>query len=114
MNHRSSMSSPDDTVEFDFDRIEYCITLAEESDVQWGYYFARHELVPMNLFYEDLVAAYDLSIRKVLDFINVPHVDLPPAEPQLARMADTKSSQWERQFREMQAAFADSLRTPDV
>jgi trehalose 2-sulfotransferase len=94
----------DAAVGFDFGAIDRTIAWAHEYDRQWKNYFMHDRLAPLQLVYEDVAASYDTSIRKVLDFIGVPHADLPPAEPPLERMADGKSLAWERRYREMVAA----------
>ena len=94
--------------------IDHCIMRTIEYDWEWENQFTRHGLTPMQLVYEDLIASYDSTLRKVLDFLDVPHSDLPEAEPQLERMADAKSLEWEKKYRGIKAGIAAGIRIPDV
>jgi len=103
---RQMSTTADRAVEFDFRRIDLCIVQATERDLAWDAYFARHRLTPLQLFYEQFVAAYDPTLRRVLDFLDIPHTDLPVAEPQLERLADARSLEWEERYREINADLA--------
>jgi LPS sulfotransferase NodH len=91
-----------DTVRFDFRAIDHCVSLAREYDRQWCVYFESNGLAPLQLVYEDFVAAYDETLRSVLEFLDVYHCDLPVTEPQLERMADAKSLDWEKDYRDIE------------
>jgi LPS sulfotransferase NodH len=105
--YRCETSNAGDAVEFDFRVVEHFITCSYEYDRQWDNHFTRHGLTPLRLFYEDFVASYDPTLRRVLDFLDVPHSALPEAAPPLERMADMKSVEWEKKYRELEAeAFA--------
>lgn len=92
-------------VEFDLRFIDHCITWAARYDVEWEDYFSRHRLDPVVVFYEDLIASYDASLRNVLDFIGVSHGDLAELVPHLERMADEDSLAWEGRYRELEATM---------
>jgi LPS sulfotransferase NodH len=96
-------SGAGDSIEFDFRMIDHCIRRAIEFDWEWKHHFTRHGLTPMQLVYEDLIASYDSTIRKVLEFLDVPHSDLPEAEPHLERMANAESLEWAKKYREIKA-----------
>jgi LPS sulfotransferase NodH len=102
------------SVEFDFRRIHSCVVRATEHDQEWDAYFARHRLTPLQLVYEQFVASYDPTLRRVLGFLDIPHADLPAAEPQLERLSDAQSCEWEERYREIlkgwpRATYASSL-----
>jgi LPS sulfotransferase NodH len=101
--HLRGTSDAGDAVEFNFRMIENCIAWAYEYDRQWENYFTHHGLAPLEVFYEDFAGSYDPTLRKVLEFLGVPHSDLPEAEPPLERMADMKSREWEKKYRELEA-----------
>lgn len=96
-------SNAGDAVEFSYRLIHECVACACEYDRQWEHYFTSYTLTPLQLFYEDLVASYDQSLRRVLEFLSVCHNDLPQADPPLERMADMKSLEWETKYRELTA-----------
>jgi trehalose 2-sulfotransferase len=101
---RCEASTAGDGVEFSFRLIHECVACACEYDRQWEQYFATYALTPLQLFYEDLVASYDPSVRRVLEFLSVDHNDLPEDDPPLERMADRKSHEWEAKYRELTTA----------
>jgi trehalose 2-sulfotransferase len=92
------MNANERVVDFEFRRIDECITQATEYDQAWGAYFSKHRLTPLQVVYEQFVADYDLTLRRVLDFLDIPHTDLPLAEPQLERLADAQSLEWEERY----------------
>jgi trehalose 2-sulfotransferase len=87
------------SVDFDLRLIDNCVEWAHIYDNEWGAYFQRRHITPMQLFYEDLSSAYNRSLRAVLGFLDIPDVDLPDAVPQLKRLADETSVKWEQQYR---------------
>jgi trehalose 2-sulfotransferase len=91
------------SVEFDSGLIDHCINSAQKYDREWEAYFRRRGIVPMQLFYEDFINAYDQNLRTVLAFLDIPHIDLPNAVPQLERLADATSLRWERRYRALKA-----------
>jgi LPS sulfotransferase NodH len=95
-------------IDFNFRFIDHCVTWALRYDVEWEEYFLRHSLEPMLIFYEDLIDAYDASLRRILAFIGAPHRDLPELRPHLERLADAESLAWEQQYRHTHAAWGDS------
>jgi LPS sulfotransferase NodH len=103
-----------DAVEFDFRAIDRTIAWAHEYDRQWANYFRHHALTPLQLAYEELVGSYDATIRKVLDFLEIPHFDLPDVELPLERMADQKSFEWGEKYREIVDENAKKLRLRDA
>jgi len=90
---------PITSVDFDLRLIDNCVEWAHIYDNEWGAYFRRRRIAPMQLFYEDLSSAYNPSLRAVLDFLDIPDVGLPDAVPQLKRLADETSVKWEQQYR---------------
>jgi LPS sulfotransferase NodH len=91
------------SVEFDPSLIDHCINGAQIYEREWEVYFRRRGIVPMQLFYEDFINAYDENLRRVLAFLDIPHVDLPNAVPQLERLADATSLRWEHRYRALKA-----------
>jgi LPS sulfotransferase NodH len=87
------------SVDFDLRLIDYCVEWAHIYDNEWGAFFQRRHIAPMQLFYEDLSSAYDQSLRAVLGFLDIPDVGLPDAVPKLKRLADETSLKWEQQYR---------------
>jgi LPS sulfotransferase NodH len=66
----------------------------------WADFFARSGVVPLEVRYEDLVASYEKTIRRVLDFLDVelpPDADLPP--PRLKKQADEATERLAEEYR---------------
>jgi LPS sulfotransferase NodH len=67
---------------------------------RWAEFFARSGVVPLEVRYEDLVAARDKSVRRVLDFIGValpPDAVLPP--PRLKKQATDVTERLAEEYR---------------
>jgi len=67
---------------------------------RWSEFFARSGIVPLEIRYEDMVLAYEQTVRRVLDFIGVqlpPGTSLPP--PRLKKQADEESERLVEEYR---------------
>lgn len=85
--------------EFDYAEIDRLVRLCAGFDQQWENFFRRNRLRPLVLVYEELVKAYEPTLRGVLRFLGLPDVAGPLVAPRLERQADARSLQWERQYR---------------
>jgi LPS sulfotransferase NodH len=103
----AAKSGVGESLEFDFQAIDHCVAWAAEYDRQWRHHFRRQALTPLEIVYEAFVDSYDPTLRKILDYLGVSHADLPTAEPQLERMADRQSLEWETQYSEMKLERPD-------
>jgi LPS sulfotransferase NodH len=101
------------SIPFDFRFIERCVLEAQRYEREWGAYFQRRNLAPLELFYEDLIGDYDQSLRAVLQFLGIPHSDLPKTEPQLQQLADATSLLWEQRYRALEPAAPPHAKVPD-
>jgi LPS sulfotransferase NodH len=86
---------------FDFDQIDAFVRAAKSDELRWRQYFQEHEIVPLELSYEDLVRDLEGAVRRVLEFVGSPveEVRLPP--PTLRKLADTRSKEWEARYRQI-------------
>jgi LPS sulfotransferase NodH len=91
------------SVDFDLRAIDNCVEWAHTYDREWEAYFQRRQIAPMQLFYEDLSSAYDLSVRAVLGFLDIADDGLADAAPQLKRLADETSVEWEQRYRALRS-----------
>ena len=92
------------SVQFDYRFIERCAIEAQHYEREWGAYFQRRSLAPLELFYEDLIGDYDQNLRVVLSFLDIRHSDLPKIKPQLQQLADATSLLWEQRYRALEPA----------
>jgi LPS sulfotransferase NodH len=86
---------------FDFDQIEAFVRIGKVEDARWKEFFQGHGIVPFELIYEELVQDIEGTVRRVLEFLDIPAatVKLPP--PSLRRQADRLSQEWEARYRRM-------------
>jgi LPS sulfotransferase NodH len=84
---------------FDFDQIDAFVRAAKSDELRWRQYFQEHEIVPLELSYEDLVRDLEGAVRRILELVGSPveEVRLPP--PTLRKLADDRSQVWEARYR---------------
>lgn len=85
---------------FDFALVEEWVRHFTDWDTQWGEFFARHELKPMEVVYEDFAPRYEATLREALEFIGVkpePGFAFPP--PRLEKLANATNQAWAEQYR---------------
>jgi LPS sulfotransferase NodH len=86
---------------FDFDGIEAFVRLGEAEDAHWRGFFQGHEIVPLELIYEELVRDIEGAVRRVLEFLGIPAEDVKVPPPTLRQQADHRSQEWEARYRQM-------------
>ncbi len=86
---------------FDFDEIDAFVRLGEAEDARWRQYFRDHNILPLDLAYEEVIQDLGGTVRRVLGFLGIPaeNVSLPP--PALRKQADDRSRDWEARYRRM-------------
>jgi trehalose 2-sulfotransferase len=75
--------------------IRRCETELADFDARWRDYFAGLNLDPLRVYYEDLAAQYEKTIRDVLGYIGVggaPEVKIGP--PRFRKQADAVTEEW--------------------
>ena len=60
---------------FDPQLIDECLACAARAEELWAEFFARNELDPLAITYEELCADYPGTVRRVFDFLRI----RPPA-----------------------------------
>jgi trehalose 2-sulfotransferase len=91
--------------EYDFDAAEihhlYCLgTFHQEC---WQRFFQEQGLEPLRIVYEDLVANYESTVRRVLAFLGLEGSVKSIAGPVSFRQADETSQKWELRYRQLLA-----------
>jgi LPS sulfotransferase NodH len=87
--------------EFDFDEIAAFIRLGEIEDASWRQFFQEHNILPLELTYEELIRDIDGTVRRVLGFLGIPTEDVKVPPPTLRKQADDLSREWEERYRQM-------------
>jgi trehalose 2-sulfotransferase len=97
--------------EFDAELIEQSLREAERQEMIWHSFFRRIGIAPFQVEYEALCRDYELTIRAVLDFLEI---SLPRGArigpPVTIRQADELSQIWEERFlSERPSAYSPAL-----
>lgn len=93
--------------EFDAGLIGKCLEDVAKYEAIWAEFFARENITPFPVWYEELCANYEAVIRSVLDFLKIKlprDVSIEPART--IRQSDGISAEWERRWRELHPNFA--------
>jgi LPS sulfotransferase NodH len=85
---------------FDFDEIAAFVRLGQAEDARWRHFFEQHNIVPLELFYEDLVQDLEGTVRRVLRFLGIPIENVNIPAPNLRKQADDLSRDWEVRYRQ--------------
>lgn len=90
--------------EFDFSQIDAFVRSGRDDELRWRQFFRDHDIVPLELIYEEMVRDLEGTVGRVLQFVGIPapEVKLPP--PTLRRLADERSQEWEARYRRICAA----------
>jgi LPS sulfotransferase NodH len=86
---------------FDFDEIAAFVRLGEAEDAHWRELFQEHKIFPLELIYEELVQDLAGSVRRVLQFLEIPVEDIQVPPPTLRKQADDRSREWEARYRQI-------------
>ncbi|MEL6590940.1 MAG: Stf0 family sulfotransferase, partial [Bacteroidota bacterium] len=62
-------------------------------------YFAKHQIVPYTIVYEDLVRDFEGTIRGILDYLKLPHEQIEIPTPHYQPTANQGSETWVERFR---------------
>lgn len=63
-------------------------------------FFAEGGIVPLNIFYEDFIEGYELTLRTILEYVDAGNQPAKIPPPPLAKTADEVSEEWVQRFRE--------------
>ncbi|MFK7937325.1 MAG: Stf0 family sulfotransferase [Saprospiraceae bacterium] len=95
---------------YNFDALSHLLKETVLRECQIQAYFAKYDIVPLTLVYEDFVQDFPATIRQILDYIEVDHSNLPLGEPPLKRTATDLSEIWVQRFRkDLQADWKQQI-----
>jgi LPS sulfotransferase NodH len=101
--HRLSGEHPksvDLTDAYSFDAIHHLFRECAMREAGIQEFFSEGNIAPLTLVYEDFIAGYEKTVKKVLEFLELETANLQIASPSLARTADAVSEEWVGRFRE--------------
>ena len=85
---------------FDFEQIDEWVTRLCQFESSWRRHFKRMGVVPFEIAYEDLVGAYESTVRAILLFLDLSFAnDVKVAAPRLQRQADEVTEEWVARYR---------------
>ena len=93
---------------YDFAAIQEYVAAAEAAEAGWRDFLSDSQACTLDLSYEELAADYRGTVARVLAFLGLGAEDIAIAPPAFSRLADERSAQWERRYREEDRALADS------
>jgi LPS sulfotransferase NodH len=101
VGERSTTPAPADLLEqYSYDAIKHLLVEANlrEADIQDR--FDRWSIVPHTVIYEDFIANYEVTVRGVLDYLQIPdRRGIPIPAPAYDALADEVSEAWTVRFR---------------
>jgi LPS sulfotransferase NodH len=85
---------------FDFAEIHILYCLGAFHEELWQRFFQEHEISPHPVLYEELVADYEPTVRRVLEFLDIRgEQTIPP--PSSLKQSDALSEEWEERYRKL-------------
>lgn len=98
-------------ISFNFQLIDSALRQIVREEASWADYFATAGISPLTVVYEDLVLQYEQTVRRALDYLDIPWPEafVLPA-PRMQKQADTLSEDWVRRYYEAER-FEHALRT---
>ena len=102
------VSAPE-ALRFDYGFIERSMYSLSDWDGVWRTFFDATGVVPLTVWYEDLVADYRASVDRVLHHLGVQLPDGPEVrQPVFRRQADDTSAVWASRFARLESAKRES------
>jgi LPS sulfotransferase NodH len=93
------------SLRFDFKEIQSFKLWLEHNERRWAAFFKSSRLAPLEVHYEELDADYAGTVRKVLQWLELPQAEqvaIPP--PRLRRQSDERAEQWAARYAKVQAS----------
>jgi LPS sulfotransferase NodH len=88
---------PERTGDLRIGQLDDYVRRLTRQDVNWKQFFESLDIEPLRIEYETLAAEYELTMRRVLEYLGVAVNSVPP--PRLKRQADASSEEWVARYR---------------
>ena len=95
---------------FDAERIFRCVRQIVADEEGWRRWFDGSRIVPLELWYEDIVGAERATVRRICDFLDVPGDALPETVARVRMQRDELTEAWVRRINEL---HPDGISTAD-
>lgn len=90
---------------FHFAAIDHLIQQIVDHDAAWQSFFARYNIQPFAVVYEELVQAYEATARDILHYLDIPVPEnFTLLERQMRQQADALSEEWVQRYVEIKQA----------
>ncbi len=86
---------------FNLQLIDQYLQQILRDEYRWAEFFAASGIAPFTVVYEDFVLEYEPTVRRVLDYLQIPlpePYEFPP--PRLQKQADELSEEWVKRYQE--------------
>ena len=83
----------------DLGLIDHCLACAARAEELWADFFARNEIEPLAITYEELCRDYSRTVTRVFDFLHIrPPRHFELGSPRTVRQADTLTEEWVEKY----------------
>jgi trehalose 2-sulfotransferase len=93
--------SPGQDPDFDLAEIHNLYCLGAFQQASWQRFFEEQELSPLCVFYEELAENHESTVRRVLQFLDIPSEQTLIPQPRSAIQSDSLSKEWEERYRRL-------------
>ena len=100
--HREQGRSPmaaDLHDKYSYDAINHLFAECSMREAAIQEFFAEGSIIPLTIVYEDFILSYELTIRNILRYLEIPVRDVSIPSPLLQKLADEISEEWVQRFR---------------
>jgi trehalose 2-sulfotransferase len=89
------------TLEFKPEVIREFIIQTVTHETAWQEYFRKNQIQPYVVVYEDFVAAYESTARKIIEYLGIPHPEeIIFGERHMKKQADKLTEEWVQKYLE--------------
>jgi len=100
--HREHGTKPTEELledKYNFDAINHLLVASTMYDAAIEAFFAESGIVPLTIVYEDFIRNYEVTVKQVLDFLEIKADSVPIAPPFYDQIADEIAESWVQRFR---------------
>nr|MBS1249400.1 Trehalose 2-sulfotransferase [Chloroflexota bacterium] len=101
--HREKDATPNSEnkkVEYHYDAINHLYNESSMREAGIQEFFSEAGIVPLSIFYEDLIQEYETTVKRVLAYIDLESEKIEIPAPYYEKLADEVSDEWVQRFRE--------------
>lgn len=85
---------------YNAEAIEHLLVDCAMCDAAIEDFLTESGIVPLTIVYEDFIQDYEGTVRKVLEYLEIPTYHVRVAPPALERLADDVSEEWVQRYRQ--------------